>query len=681
MAVKHKVVECVKQPQVDPCLSMLLRVLQSLHENHNLHEEDCLNVCERIVTHLGRLSIPTVPEEYVAFMAVIRRIQEILMEECRSNDMIVATLKTFYSAISSPDYTPQPTISIVLQLLNVETLPEAVKFILQSGCKEQSLEIAMKTLCNWLSKWTSTPNLGPLVFHFMEGLAAEQHIDILIEVTLTYIERLFNLLVLKDSRNSVGPVVLYMLSSMQHDPSAFHKVIPLAPTVFHCLRDEQSESSRAYLESIINIFVALMNHFPDHDVLYEKLWCAINSVSPNVNYGQQLNHNFWLTKSPLTSLTQSTLGKVGLKNLGNTCYMNSVLQALFMTRMFRNDILATTLRELMPLFGKLQVLFALLQYSRRPSLSPNDILTLARPPGFQRGHQHDSSEFLGYLLDTLHEQEKSMCAARIDDDDPAGSNSESPTIVQRSFGGRAVTISRCKTCDTQSARADSFRELQLSFPNSLGNHSVQTLLDYYLQPEKLCGDNQYHCDYCRGLTDGERVTRVEQLPARLVLTLKHFHYDPLSQRRTKLLQHVTLDSHVHIENTAYELYAAVVHVGSNLDSGHYYTYARGSEDWYKFNDCIVTPATAEELCTVRPPETPYILFYSRLDCSDPEPLPRSSLSQSLESSLKLELELEVDRRKRPIKTYDVRYRRNDEPPPPGCGGSSFIDSSSNRYVC
>lgn len=62
----------------------------------------------------------------------------------------------------------------------------------------------------------------------------------------------------------------------------------------------------------------------------------------------------------------------------------------------------------------------------------------------------------------------------------------------------------------------------------------------------------------------------------------------------------------------YNLYAAVVHCGSDVDSGHYYTYAKDSEEWYKFNDCAVILSSESELCNLRPPETPYILFYSRL---------------------------------------------------------------------
>ena len=43
----------------------------------------------------------------------------------------------------------------------------------------------------------------------------------------------------------------------------------------------------------------------------------------------------------------------------------------------------------------------------RSIYSPSDLLKIARPPWFESGRQQDCSEFLRYLLDTLHEQEKS----------------------------------------------------------------------------------------------------------------------------------------------------------------------------------------------------------------------------------------------------------------------------------
>lgn len=79
-----------------------------------------------------------------------------------------------------------------------------------------------------------------------------------------------------------------------------------------------------------------------------------------------------------------------------------------MTKTFRNELLLY--HQEATLLTMMQALFALLQHSKRSSLSPTDILNLSRPPGFVPGHQHDSSEFLGYLLDTLHEQEKNIAS-------------------------------------------------------------------------------------------------------------------------------------------------------------------------------------------------------------------------------------------------------------------------------
>lgn len=52
-----------------------------------------------------------------------------------------------------------------------------------------------------------------------------------------------------------------------------------------------------------------------------------------------------------------------------------------------------------------QQLFALLLCSVRPELEPRDILN-TRPQTFRYGHQQDSFEYLGYVLDQLHEEEK-----------------------------------------------------------------------------------------------------------------------------------------------------------------------------------------------------------------------------------------------------------------------------------
>ncbi|XP_018576734.1 ubiquitin carboxyl-terminal hydrolase 35 [Anoplophora glabripennis] len=675
MAVKQKVVECV-DPSNEARLQIILRALQGISSAQDeLHDK----VWAHVVISLGTVPVPTDETSYMKFIEDIKSVQNILAKECSSQKQVFAALKALYDEISNPNKHLSPVMSIVLKLIDEDDIPNAVKYILNTGYPEQSLERALRTLCNWLTKWLWTDNLGPLVLAFMKGLEAEHHYDILMDVTLANVDTLFKLLILPKSRKSVGPVVLYMLSRVQHSPQIFHKIIPLVNVVCKQLDTQKTETSLLYLQAIVNLCIALMEHFPGFPNIYEPLTQTLQPYCPDSNYKQTLHCKSWSDGTNAIIPSRYSVGKVGLNNLGNTCYMNSVLQALFMTKKFRNDVLLHH-KEMMPLFSKLQVLFALLQFSKKFSLSPTDILNLSRPPGFLLGHQHDSSEFLGYLLDTLHEQEKNVSTAS-SSSEGAVAVTDVQTVVQQSFGGRTITVSRCDVCSTKSERADNFRELQLSFPNNSDNQSVQKLLQYYLQPEKLHGDNQYHCDICTTLTDGERITRIVEAPPRLILTLKHFRYDPASQQRTKLLQRVELDERFALGDYEYELYAVVVHCGSSVDSGHYYTFAKDKSDWYKFNDGSVMKARSDDPSRLKPPETPYILFYGRQDNAEPENLPCAVLSNRLQSTLKKdESEYDSEKRKQSLKMYN-RQNRNDEPPPPGCGGGGFSSTAGNMFVC
>lgn len=403
MAVKHKVVEC----RENDGLNLIIRALQNINIENGVQPADLGKICECIVAKLGDVQIPTAAEDYMKFMNNIEQVQEMFTKACSKEELFIAALKALYNGISDPEKQPSPTMSVVLQLIDSKRMPYAVQWILNCGFSDQSLERALLTLCNWLSKWIYTPNLGYLVLYFMQGLEAKQHYEILIKVTRAYIEKLFKLVILESTRSTVGPVVIHILERMQHNPEAFHKVLPHINNVLTSLYKEDSNSSQFYLHRFVNLFMALMEHFPGHPGLYDGLKETLEKYHPEKNYKQILNCKSWLDVNSCMLTIRSSKGKVGLNNLGNTCYMNSVLQALHMTKLFRNSVLQSP-RDTMPLFSKLQALFALLQFSQRCSLSPNDILNLARPPGFQPGHQHDSSEFLGYLLDVLHEQEHSI---------------------------------------------------------------------------------------------------------------------------------------------------------------------------------------------------------------------------------------------------------------------------------
>lgn len=397
------------------------------------------------------------------------------------------------------------------------------------------------------------------------------------------------------------------------------------------------------------------------------------------------------------------------------------------------------------LFQMLQRLLALLLHSNRPALSPKLILKEALPPAFLSGHQQDCSEFLGHLLESLHTQENSCrnptnqlrissnhdesldstCSSPDSISPPSSPNglqaemvTASRTLVQKTFGGLISITHKCLSCGTTSQQNDSFRDLQLSFPDTEANpkhhYSVEELLDYYCSMELLNADNKYFCNNCKMLCDGERTINIVNLPRYLVLTLKYFKYDKKINMRTKLTHNVSHSPKISVKYSSengpmmhqqYRLYAAVVHSGVSMDSGHYYTYGSDQPDdgsWYKFNDSFVTECKISALNSLRSPNTPYVLFYER-DCDDDHFADIASNNgddsnnypalDELPGRLRTYVDsensrYEMEKRLRQPKLGSVHNFRNnfssnnddhdDQPPPSSCGGNSF--TSANPYI-
>lgn len=173
----------------------------------------------------------------------------------------------------------------------------------------------------------------------------------------------------------------------------------------------------------------------------------------------------------------------------------------------------------------------------------------------------------------------------------------------------------------------------------------------------------------------------------------------------------------------YDLYAGVVHSGFSMDSGHYYTYASDSDNnWYKFNDDIVTSSKTEELHNLAPPNTLYILFYQMSgrsnEISETATMASSAKVIKIDVPTLLSLE-ELPPPLRDLVLHDnyafgeeLRLRRHknatlnsihqdesegnstnrgcnhyfdedeDEPPPVGGGcGSNMLNINTSRFIC
>jgi len=171
-------------------------------------------------------------------------------------------------------------------------------------------------------------------------------------------------------------------------------------------------------------------------------------------------------------------------------------------------------------------------------------------------------------------------------------------------------------------------------PSSQPPLTVSDLIDHYLAPESLSGENQYQCDHCNMLRDAVKTTSLRAAPEYLNITLLRFKYDRTSHRRAKVFTTIEYPDSLCLPVTGgghvtYRLYGVVVHSGYSSDGGHYYTWARpgsqGPATWLLLNDSQVTEsswAQFKQQSSKLSRDTPYLLFYQRVgDQEEEETIP------------------------------------------------------------
>ncbi|KAG7273937.1 hypothetical protein CRUP_011073 [Coryphaenoides rupestris] len=168
----------------------------------------------------------------------------------------------------------------------------------------------------------------------------------------------------------------------------------------------------------------------------------------------------------------------GLVNFGNTCYCNSVLQALYFCRPFREKILAYRgqPRRKENLLTCLADLFHSIANQKRKVgvIPPKKFITRLRKENelFDNYMQQDAHEFLNYLLNTIadllqEERKQDKTNGRLANGtlDSQNNNSNAatpaPTWVHEIFQGTLTNETRCLTCETISSKDEDFLDLSV----------------------------------------------------------------------------------------------------------------------------------------------------------------------------------------------------------------------------
>ncbi|KAL7275754.1 hypothetical protein RUND412_001304 [Rhizina undulata] len=368
--------------------------------------------------------------------------------------------------------------------------------------------------------------------------------------------------------------------------------------------------------------------------------------------------------------TRSLAGHVGLQNMSNTCYLNSLMTQLFMNGPFRQFIVNIPVgdsEEGRRLLWYLKMLFARMQNSYTKAIEPREFVeAISDYEGEQIDItvQMDVDEFFNLIFDRLESQMPTP---------------ELKTAFRSYYGGHLVQQVKSKECSHISEREEPFSAIQCDIK---GKTSLQESLKAYVEGEVMEGDNKYSCTSCDRLVNAVKRTCLKDVPDHLILHLKRFEFDLQTMHRSKIndsfefptildmkpytMEHLSRrDDNNDSSYTPdlFELVGVLVHSGT-AESGHYYSYIRNRlspsncPEWLEFNDSEVNgfdPSTIPNACYggvdardtisqqfgANKPYSAYMLFYERssnLAGKSPD-----EACASMKLPLPRELEIEVQR--------------------------------------
>ncbi|KAF8563252.1 hypothetical protein P879_09368 [Paragonimus westermani] len=301
---------------------------------------------------------------------------------------------------------------------------------------------------------------------------------------------------------------------------------------------------------------------------------ASHRINPGSEKGEETTEFTWPWK-PRKKLT-------GLQNQGGTCYLNTLLQTLLHTPEFTSVANSHSASVWPP-----DRLFNLARTVRKEKLKRmiQEMLNLFHALITNNGGAISSkplTDSFGWTGDEVcvHQDIQELNRLLFEQIEIALKGTNETNLINDLFRGIQCTRIRCLRCGRTSERNDEFHDINLSV---MEYDSVEASLTAHTQMERLTGDNQYFCEGCQCNVDAVKMTRFEELPPILTLSLSRFYFDSKTMQSVKLEKMCSfpfiLDMNSFFmdkpnQKTKYDLFSVVLHVGGSTGGGHYHAFIK-----------------------------------------------------------------------------------------------------------
>ncbi|XP_029460909.1 ubiquitin carboxyl-terminal hydrolase 37 isoform X2 [Rhinatrema bivittatum] len=310
---------------------------------------------------------------------------------------------------------------------------------------------------------------------------------------------------------------------------------------------------------------------------------SVKKMRPNQDY------TGWnKPRVPPTSHTQQQQLQ-GFSNLGNTCYMNAILQSLFSLQPFANDLLKQGIPWKKIPFNALIRRFALL-LARKDICSPESKKELlkkvksaisATAERFSGYMQNDAHEFLSQCLDQLKEDMEKL--NKTWKAEPVSGEENSPARACDVSATRVYTCPvvcnlefevqhsiSCKMCGETVTKRERFNDLSIDLPRRkkfLPARSIQDSLDLFFRMEEI----EYSCEKCNGKC-ASVMHKFNRLPRVLILHLKRYSFNVVLSLNNKVGQQVIIPRYLTLSTHCTESTRPPLTLGWNAHTAKKYTF-------------------------------------------------------------------------------------------------------------